>query len=299
MKVTFLGTASSFPTKDRNHPAILIRYGPDSLLFDCGEGTQRQIRIAGESPMKITKIFLSHWHGDHVLGLPGFLQSSTMNRRSRTLHIYGPAGTKERIQDLRKALSVTLSYRLVIHELDLKETEVIDEDDGYKILAIPVKHSVPTIAYCFQENDRYRIDKSFVKKHNLQGHPILDKLHEGKDITYDGKKFKLKDVTTEVPGKKVAIIMDTEQIVTLPKFAKDADLLICEGTFSNKLKDKSKEHGHMTVKQAARIAKKAGAKKLVLTHFSQRYKDVSELKKEAQSVFKNTVMAKDFMEISI
>lgn len=299
MKVLFLGTASSFPTKERNHPAVLLRYGPDALLFDCGEGTQRQLRIAKESPMKLNKIFISHWHGDHVLGLPGLLQSSTMNRRGKTLEIFGPKGTKMRIEHIIKALSVTLSYRLLIHELSPKKMLVVDKDDGYHVLAIPVKHSVPTLAYAFQENNKYRIDKSFVKKYKLQGNPILDKLHEGKNITYRGKRFKLKDVTTEVRGKKVAIVVDTSQLPSIVELALDADLFICEGTFSNKLREKTMEHGHMTVKQAARLAKKARVKKLVLTHFSQRYKDTSELLKEAKSVFKNVVMAKDFMEISV
>lgn len=299
MKVLFLGTASSFPTRERNHPAILLRYGPDSLLFDCGEGTQRQIRIAGESPMKLNKIFISHWHGDHVLGLAGLLQSSTMNRRDRQLELFGPIGTAERIKAIMKALGVALSYKLVIHELEPKGIEEVSKGEGYHILAMPVKHSIPTLAYAFQESTKYKIDKAFVEKYKLQGNPVLDKLHEGKDITYDKKKFKLKDVTTEVRGKRVAIVMDTEQIPAIVEFAKEADLFICEGTFSNKLKDKTLEHGHMTVKQAARLAKKAKAKKLILTHFSQRYKDTNELLKEAKSVFPEVVMAKDFLEISI
>jgi ribonuclease Z len=297
--VLFLGTASSFPTKNRNHPALLLRYGSDALLFDCGEGTQRQLRIAKESPMKINKIFISHWHGDHVLGIAGLLQSSTMNRRGKSMEVFGPKGTRDRIKILMKAFGVALSYKLIIHELNLKKIEKIDEGEGYHILAMPVKHSLPTIAYSFEENTKYRIDKSFVKKHKLQGNPILDKLHEGKSITYRGKRFKIKDVTTEVRGKKIAIVMDTSALPSIVELAKEADLFICEGTFSNKLKEKTESHGHMTVKQAARLAKKARVKKLVLTHFSQRYKDVSELSKEAKSVFSNTVMAKDFMEISV
>ena len=143
------------------------------------------------------------------------------------------------------------------------------------------------------------VHKDKVIKLNLQGKPILNKLKNGQDITYDGKKLTAKAMTYKQIGKKITIVLDTEFIEKIISFAKDSDLLICESTYSNKEKEKAKERNHMTNKQAAKIAKKAGAKKLILTHFSQRYKETSELEKEAKSIFKNTEIGKDFMRIKV
>jgi ribonuclease Z len=299
MKIVFLGTASSFPTRDRSHTSILLRYSSEAILFDCGEGAQRQLRIAGESPMKITKIFLTHWHGDHVLGLPGLLESMAMNGRKDLLEVFGPGGTKDSIHHLFQALHIRPNFKLSIHEVDTRKSHIAINTKEYEVSAIFVKHKVPCLAYSFKEKNKYRINKEWVKKEKVQGLPALTKLQEGKDVTIKGKKVLAKDVTYLSAGKKITFIFDTSPIKELIPFAKDSDLLICEGTFLNKIKEKAKDHGHLTVKDAAKIAKKAKVKKLAITHFSQRYKDVSELKKEAVSVFKNTVLAKDFMEISI
>ncbi|MBT4114734.1 ribonuclease Z [Candidatus Woesearchaeota archaeon] len=299
MKVQFLGTASSFPTRERSHTSILLRYGPEAILFDCGEGTQRQLRIAGESPMKITKIFITHWHGDHVLGLPGLLESMAMNNRTDPLEIFGPGGTKESIKYLFQALHIRPNFKLSVHEVDTRTSKLAINTKDYAVQVQFLKHRIPCLAYSFKEKDRYRIDKMWVRKEKVQGLPALAKLQQGQDVTINGKKIKAKDVTYASPGKKLTIIFDTAPFADLAKFAKDSDLLICEGTFSNKLRDKVKDYGHLTVKDAAKIAKSAKASKLVLTHFSQRYKDVSELKKEATSVFKNTTLAKDFMIVNV
>jgi ribonuclease Z len=299
MKIVFLGTASSFPTRDRSHTSILLRYSSEAILFDCGEGTQRQLRIAGESPMKITKIFITHWHGDHVLGLPGLLESMAMNGRKDPLEVFGPGGTKESIKHLFQALHIRPNFKFSVHEVDTRKSKIAINTKEYEVSAIFVKHKVPCLAYSFKEKNRYRINKDWVKKEKVQGLPALSKLQEGKDVTIKGKKVLAKDVTYVSAGKKITFIFDTSPIKELIPFAKDSDLLICEGTFSNKIKEKAKDHGHLTVKDAAKIAKKAEVKKLAITHFSQRYKDVSELKKEAISVFKNTVLAKDFMEITV
>jgi ribonuclease Z len=299
MKIQFLGTASSFPTRDRSHTSILLRYQSEAILFDCGEGTQRQLRIAGESPMKITKIFITHWHGDHVLGLPGLLESMAMNGRKDLLEIFGPGGTKESIKNLFKALHIHPCFKLAIHEVDTRKSNIAINTKDYEVSAIFVKHKVPCLAYTFKEKDRYRINKDWVKKEKVQGLPALKKLQEGKDVTIKGKKVKAKDVTYSSLGKKITFIFDTAPMPELAKLAKDSDLLICEGTFSNKIKEKAKDHGHLTVKDAAKIAKSAKVKKLAITHFSQRYKDTKELAVEAKSVFKNTVLAKDFMQINV
>ena len=299
MKVTILGTASAFPTRERSHTSILLRYGPEAILFDCGEGTQRQLRIAKESPMKITKIFITHWHGDHVLGLPGLLESMAMNGRKNLLEIFGPGGTKQSIKLMFQALHIRPPFKLAVHEVDTRSSKLAYNTKDYEVHAQFLKHSVPCLAYSFKEKDRYRLNKDWVKKERVQGLPALKKLQEGRDVTIKGKKVRAKDVTYVSPGKKLTIIFDTDPMPELAKFAKDSDLLICEGTFSNKIKDKARTKGHLTVKDAAKIAKQAKAKKLVITHFSQRYKDMNELKKEATSIFKAAILAKDFMEIQV
>jgi ribonuclease Z len=299
MKIVFLGTASSFPTKDRNHTSILLRYGPEAILFDCGEGTQRQLRIVGESPMKITKIFITHWHGDHILGLPGLLESMAFNGRKDLLEIFGPGGSRDSVNHLFKALHIRPNFKLSVHEVDTRKSIIAVNTKDYEVSAQFVKHNVPCLAYSFQEKDTYRINKDWVKKEKVQGLPALSKLQEGKDVMIKGKKVKAKDVTYIKPGKKLTFIFDTDPFIELKKFAKDADLLICEGTFSNKIREKARDKGHLTVKDAAKIAKGAKVKRLALTHFSQRYKDTSELLKEAKSVFKNTIIAKDFMELNV
>lgn len=299
MRLVLLGTASTFPTKNRNHTSVLLRYGSEAILFDCGEGTQRQLRIAGESPMKITKIFITHWHGDHVLGLPGLLESMAMNNRKDLLEIFGPGGTKESIKHLFHALHIKPNFKLSVHEVDTRKSPVAVNTKAYEVTAQFLKHKVPCLGYSFKEKDGYRINKDWVKKEKVQGLPALSKLQEGKDVTIKGKKVKAKDVTYIKPGKKLTILFDTDMIPALAKFAKNSDLLVCEGTFSNKIKEKAREWGHLTVKDAAKVAKQAKVKKLVITHFSQRYKDTKELKKEATSVFKNSILGKDLMEIRV
>ncbi len=300
MKIVFLGTSATFPTKDRNHTAILLRYSSEALLFDCGEATQKQLRISGESPMKITKIFISHWHGDHVLGIPGLLQSMAMNNRKEPLEIFGPEGSDQMFWKIYHAFQIKAPYNITVHEIkNLRSIKSVCVSGNYEVLAMKVQHSIPCIAYAFQERSKYRIKKDFVRKYNLQGNPLLKKLQQGKDIVYNKKKIRAKDVTFVNYGKKVTIILDALYEEKLAKIAENADLLICEGTFSNKMREKVKEKGHMTVKQAAKVARKAKVKQLVLTHFSQRYKNLNELAKEAKSVFRNTKLAKDFMVVNV
>lgn len=299
MKLIFLGTASSFPTKERNHTAVLLEYAGEALLFDCGEGTQRQIKLAEAHPMKIEKIFITHWHGDHCLGLPGFLESMAFSNRTKPIYLFGPVGTKEHLFHLMKGFAVRLPFKLDVHEISAQEPRVILETPEYEVLAVNMKHRVPTLAFAFKEKSKIRINLDYTKKFGLEQHPILKKLQEGKDITWQGKKIKAKDATYKVEGKKVAYVVDTEPNANAVKLAKDSDVFVCEGTFANELKAEANEKCHMTVKQAAKLAKDAEVKKLVLTHFSQRYKHTTELEREASSVFKNVVMAKDLMEVKI
>jgi len=300
MKLIFLGTSSVFPTKERNHSCLALDIGPEIILFDCGEGTQRQIRIAKLSPMKISKILITHWHGDHVLGLAGLLESFYMSGRTKTLDIFGPRGTKEHFQHMLKAFEIRLSFKVNIHELGPRKPTKVFETKDYEIWAAKMQHAVPCLAWSWIQKPKIKINTEFLQRFGLKSpHPILKKLQAGKDIVWKGKKIKVIEATFTKPGKKITYIVDalpTDQAVEL---ARDADFFICEATFAHELKEAALEKGHMTAKQAAKLAKKAHVKQLIITHFSQRYKNVKPLLDEAKKVFKNTIAAKDFLEIKI
>lgn len=299
MKIVFLGTAATFPTRERAHTCVALALGAETLLFDCGEGCQRQISIAGLSPMKISKIFLTHWHGDHVLGLAGMLQSFCMNKRGAPLHIFGPKGTKEHLSYMLKAFEIKVGFKIIVNELDIKTSKKIDETDEYEIWAAEMQHTVPCLAYSFVQKPKIKLNIDYLEKFGLTRHPILKNLQEGKDIVWKGKKIKASDATYLKPGQKIVYAVDTLPNNDLVKLAKDATYFICEATFMAELREAAAERGHMTSKQAGRLAKKARAKQLILTHFSQRYRDVQPLLNEARSMFKNTIAARDFLEIKI
>jgi ribonuclease Z len=296
MKITFLGTGSMIPTKERNHTSILISYKTENILIDCGEGTQKQFRIAKISPSKITKILITHWHGDHVIGLPGLIQTLEKNEYSKTLEIYGPKGTKKYFKNMFKGFIFKQTIKIKIHEINQGK---FFENEDFEIHAIKLEHSCLCLGYSFIEKNKRKINLNYMKKFKLTRHPILKKLQEGKDIEWKGKKIKAKLATTIKKGKKLTIILDTKYTDNAVKLSKNSDILICEATHLDELKEKTEKYKHLTTKQAAKIAKKANVKKLILTHFSQRYKESKNLLKEAKSVFKNTKIAEDFMVINV
>jgi len=297
IKLTFLGTGSMVPTKERNHIAALVSYKDENILIDCGEGTQRQLKFANISSTKVTKILISHWHGDHVLGLPGLMYSLAANEYSKTLDIYGPRGTKEFMFHLLKGFAYRDQIDYRIHEID---EGVFFENKDFKLEAKKLVHTAPCFGYAFIEKDRRNIDIDYLKKnYNLSKHPILRDLHAGKDIVWKGKKIKADKATKVTKGKKISFVADTAYCNAAINLAKDADLLVCESTYLDDLKEKASNYKHLTAKQAAEIAKKSKVKKLILTHFSQRYKNIKEIEKEAKSVFKNSFCATDLMVLEL
>lgn len=299
MRVIFLGTSSVFPTKKRNHQSMALKYGAEILLFDCGEGTQRQMRIANISISKISKILITHWHGDHVLGLAGLLQSLAMNARKEPIDIWGPVGSKKKFNHLINTYDVEFPFKINVHEVRNSRLQIIDEEPKYEIFAAPLSHPCECVGYTFQEKPKIRINTDYLKNFNLKSDPIISKLQEGKDIEWRGKKIKAKDATWVEKGKKLTYVMDTSEVDNIIELARTADLFICEATFLNELKDQAKERGHLTAKQAGTLAKKAKVKQLIITHFSQRYPKIDPLVREARSNFKNTIAAKDFMEVKV
>jgi len=296
IEVVFIGTSSMVPTKERNQSSVLISYKNNGILIDCGEGTQRQLKIGGIALTKITKILISHWHGDHTLGLPGLIQSMSASNYNKTLEIYGPKGTKKHFNAMFKAFVFDKKMNIDIKEI--KEGKFFENSD-FILEAARLDHGIETLGYNFIDKDRRKIDIKKIKKLGVPEGPLLGKLQDNKSIDWRGKKITPKETTYLVRGKKITIIADTILCDSCYKLAKDADLLICESTYSSKLEGKGEEYGHMTAKQAALVASKSNVKKLVLTHFSARYKDLGEIKEDAKNFFDNVICAYDFMKIKL
>jgi ribonuclease Z len=297
IKINFLGTSAQIPSVKRNHSAILLTYEGENILVDCGEGTQRQFRKAGINPGKVTRLLITHWHSDHILGIPGLLSTLALSGYCKKLYIYGPKGTREFMRDLLHMFNFQKKYEIVVEETN--GGKFFETPDFY-LESERMQHGIPTNAYSFVIKDKLRLDKKKVEKAKLPFGPLIGKLKEGKDITYNGKKFKSKDFVYGEKGKKISIVLDTLINDRIVPFVKNSDLLICESSFSSDNADDAKEHLHLTAKQDGEIAKKAKVGKLILTHISQRYENnLKELLKDAKDVFKNVVIAEDLSEFGI
>ena len=296
IEIIFLGTGSHIPTATRNHTGILVSFGSENILVDCGEGIQRQFKIARINPNKLSRILISHWHGDHILGLPGLLETLAVSEYSKTLYIYGPKGIGEKLRFLEKLYG---KFKLNYNIKEISHGKLIDEKEFY-IEAIPMSHGIPTNAYSIVLKDKLRLNKNKIKKLKLPNSPLLGKLQKGKDITYKGKKISAKSVSYLEKGKKVTIIMDTLMNDKAIKIAKNSDLLICESTYSSRHEEKAREYKHLTSRQSAIIAKRAKVKKLILIHISHRYEKNAEIVlEEAKKIFKNTFLVNDFDKVII
>jgi len=296
MEIVFLGTSAMVPTKERNHSAIFLSYKNEGILMDCGEGTQRQLKIAGISPTKITKIFISHWDGDHILGIPGLLQTLSSSGYGGILEVYGPRNTKKFMKNIFKAFYFDNRLKLSVNET--KQGKFFENKD-FILEAFNLEHKIPTLGINFIEKDRRKINLSYTKKLKIPEGHLLGKLQKNKPINWGDRIIKPEDATYVIKGKKVTYISDTSYCKNCIKFSKDADVLICDATYSSELEEKAKEYMHMTAKQAAQIANLANVRKLILTHFSQRYKTTNGLLEDAKNNFKDVVCAYDFMKVKL
>lgn len=285
------------PTKDRNHSGTLFTYSGENILFDCGEGIQRQLKIADISLTKITRIIISHWHGDHVLGLPGLMQSMSSTDYHGTLKIYGPKGTKKSIDALHKVFITDKMIDFEVHEI--KDGEKIVDTQNLEINAYLLDHGVECYGFKVIEKDKRKINTSYLSKIGVPEGPILGKLQNGEDVEYKGKKIKVNDATTLVNGRILGIINDTAFCSNCIKIAKECDVLISEAAYDSSLEEKAEEYKHMTAKQAAQLASQYNVKKLILTHYSQRYKNTHVILEDAKQVFENTIAAHDFMKVKM
>ncbi len=293
--ITFLGTTCMKPTKERNHSGILLTAKEENILFDCGEGIQRQMRIAGLKPSKVTRVCITHWHGDHCFGLPGLMSTMGADQFVKKLHIYGPKGTKQYMKYMLRSFASIGMVDFEVHEIT--KEGVIFESKDFKLEAHKLKHSQPCLGYAFFEQNKRRIKVAQAKKLGLSG-PILGKLQNGQNVIFKGKKILSKDVTYTVPGKKVAYIADTRPCQGASDLAKDATVLICESTFHSDEKKNAIKHSHMTALEVGKLASDANVKKLILTHISPRYKTTSAHVEEAQQFCDDVTFAEDFMKVS-
>ena len=296
IKVTFLGTSYNIPTAKRNHTSIFLNYKGENILVDCGEGTQRQFRKAKLNPCKLTRILITHIHGDHILGLPGLMQTLSLSNYNKTLFIYGPKGIKLFIERMMKAFIFELNYNVKVLEVQGK----FFENEDFYLEAKRVVHGVPCNAYSFNEKSKLRIDKTKIKKSGLPSSELMGKLKLGKNVVYKGKKYLAKNLTFMQKGKKISFVLDALFDKKIISFVKESDLLICEATFHSEIKEDAKKKKHLTAEQAGEIAKKSKSKKLLLTHISQRYEnDLPKLLKDARKKFKNTSIVHDFESFEI
>lgn len=304
--VTFLGTTGSIPTKHRGHPALYLTYQSENehcFLWDCGEGTQRQIFISGLNFMRLNHIFITHWHADHFAGLLGLLETMSLENRTRPLHLYGPEASK--FFDVLAELGYS-SKGFAVNTTDVpfdgKEQTTLLDDEEYEIVSMPVDHGIPAVAYAFLEKDRVKIDQEKAVGLGLpKKGPIYKKLKANGEVTYKGKKILLDEVSFVEKGKKIVYSGDTRPCDGLVKLAKDADLLIHECTYFDK---KFVERNHSSIEDIVKIAKETNAKQIVLTHISRRYQSTKELEEIISQVAgdelkKKIKIAKDFMSIKL
>lgn len=295
----FLGTGGSWPTVKRNVSAIAVKRGGEILLFDCGEGTQRQIQRSGLSYMQIKSIFISHFHGDHFLGLPGLIQTMQLNDRKEPLTIYGPKGISRIVEIVKNLGYFRPSYEIVGKDVD--EGDEI-RFDGYSVRPFRVEHNVPALGYVLEEDMRPgKFNKKKALELGIPEGPLFGRLQRGESI-------KLKDgrvITPDMvlgpprPGRKVVYTGDTKPCNKVVEFARNADLLIHDATFLSDLEDVAIEYGHSTARQAAEIAKEANVDRLVLTHISPRYFDDRAIEEEAKNIFENSIVARDFLKLEV
>ncbi len=285
-----LGCSSQQPTRNRNHGAYLFRWNDEGLLFDPGEGTQRQFIFANIAPPVVTRIFVSHFHGDHCLGLGSMLMRLNLDKVKHPIHCYFPMSGKKYFDRLHFGCIYHETIQVIEHPV---AKEGLVEDDGkFRIEAAFLQHGTDNIGWRITEPDRIRFDKVKLEKLKIQG-PLVKQLEREGFLHVDGRRVALEEVSCVQTGEAIAVVIDTVPCPQAVHLAKDASILLCESTYLEDHRDLAEKYLHMTAQQAALIAKEAGVKKLILTHFSARYQEELAFEEEARKVFLPSFAAKD------
>jgi ribonuclease Z len=299
LRVTFLGTGGSLPTSNRNPSAIMVNREGELMLFDCGEGAQQQMMRAKTGMMGLTSIFITHFHADHMLGIPGLIQTMSFQGRTEPLTIYGP----QWVEEFTRLLSALGYYKL---RYDIKTVQlkpgVIIKRNGYSIHVIKTEHSIPSIGYALVEDERLgKFNREKAIELGVPPGPMFSKLHKGEAVEIDGRTICSEDVVGDPrPGRMIVYSGDTRPCEAVIKASIGADLLIHDSTLADEKADWAMESMHSTAGEAATIAKEAGVHRLILTHISSRYsEDVSPILNDAKKVFEHVTVADDLMEIEI
>lgn len=306
MEITFLGTSSGVPTRARNVSSLALRLSQraEVWLFDCGEGTQHQILRSDVKVSQLSKIFITHMHGDHIFGLMGLLASCGLAGSGQNIDLYGPPGLEDYLKACTRYSHTHFNSRLRVH---VSRAGLLYEDEEYIIKSLPLKHRIPAFGYAVEEKDRpgrLRVDQA--KFLGIPPGPLYGQLKNGQTITLsDGRIINGRDLCEPIePGRKFVYCTDTVYCDSAVELAKDADVLIHEATFSHQDASLAFERLHSTSTMAAQVALGAGVKQLIMTHFSPRYApgnslQLNHLLDEAKTIFPNTILAHDFMNFEI
>jgi ribonuclease Z len=269
------------------------------ILFDCGEGTQQQMMRAKTGMMSLSSIFISHFHADHFLGIPGLIQTMSFLGRSEPLTIYGPEGTREFTEFFKILGYCNLKYE--IRGVELRPDDIV-EGEGYVVRALKTEHSIPSLGYALIENPRPgRFNREKAVGLGVPPGPLFAKLQRGNPVEVNGKIVKPEEVMgIPRPGRTIVYTGDTRPCEAVLEASRDADLLIHDGSFADEMADWAEESMHSTAGEVAALAKEAGVRKLVLTHISSRYTDDADpVLKDSKKVFENVVVAEDLMELEV
>ena len=296
-ELVVLGTASQVPTRHRNHNGYLLRWDGEGFLFDPGEGTQRQMLLAGVPASSVTRLCLSHFHGDHCLGLPGVLQRISLDGVRRPVHAYFPASGQEFFTRLRRASEFHDVTDVREHPVD-RDGAIADADFG-TLQARRLEHSVNAFGYRLVEPDRRHFVPALLDRFGIAG-PAVGHLSRDGALETQGRVVRLADVTEQRRGQRFAFIMDTRLCDAVFALADGVDLLVIEATFLDADAELASRYGHLTARQAGRVAAESGVRRLVLTHFSQRYTDTrGHLDEAAEEFAGDLVVAEDLARISV
>lgn len=290
--LTILGCSSQQPTRFRNHGAYLLRWNDEGLLFDPGEGTQRQFIFANIAPTVVTRIFISHFHGDHCLGLGSVLMRLNLDNVEHPIHCYYPASGKKYFDRLR--YGSIYHERLTVIEHPVSQAGFVEDDGRFRIEATFLEHGVENIGWRITEANTRKFDLDKLQQYGVKG-PLVKELQEKGSLLIQGKEVTLDQVSWIRHGDSFAVVIDTLPCQNAIDIARGASLFLCESTYLEEHRQLAMLHNHLTAKQAAMIAKEAGVKQLILTHFSARYQNLKAFEHEARTVFPNTFAADDLV----